>query len=51
MRIQSLVVRSLNPDFVTWFKAMGVRGRSRLINLTHGRSELLLDPVEGFQRF
>ena len=33
---------------VTWFKAVGVRGRSRLINLADGRPELLLDPMEGF---
>lgn len=36
MRFQSLVVMSLNPDFVTWFKAVEVRGRSRLINLGDG---------------
>jgi hypothetical protein len=27
----SLVVMSLNPDFVPWLKVMGVRGKSRLI--------------------
>jgi hypothetical protein len=42
------VAFSLNPDFVTWFKAMGGRGMSRLTNLADGRSELLLNPVEGF---
>lgn len=50
MRFQSLVVRFLNPDFVTWFKARGLWEEQ-----THKpdtwQSGLLLDPVEGFQGF
>jgi hypothetical protein len=48
VRFQSLVVISLNTDFITWFKAMGIRRRSRLINLADGGPELVLDPMEGF---
>lgn len=40
-RLQSLMVTSLDPDFVTCSKATGVRERSRFINLANGRSELL----------
>lgn len=50
-KLQNLVVLSLNTDFVTWLKAMGVREGSRFINLANGRPELLLSPMEGFQRF
>jgi hypothetical protein len=39
----------LDPDFLIW--EIGVRGRSRFTNLANGRPELLLDPVEDFQRF
>jgi hypothetical protein len=34
---QSLVVMPFNPDFVTWFKAIGARGRSRLKCLADGK--------------
>ena len=34
---QSLVAMSLNPHFVTWLKAMGARGRSRLKSLADGK--------------
>lgn len=37
------MVMPLNPDFDTWFKAMGVRGKSRVINLTDGMPELHMD--------
>jgi hypothetical protein len=47
-RFQSLVIMSLNPDIVTWSKAMGVRGKSRFVNLVDGRSELLLNSTEVF---
>ena len=41
MRFQSLVVISLNTDFITWFKAIEAMGSRRLINLADGRPELL----------
>ena len=40
---------SLNLDFETCFKAVGVRGMRKLINLAIGRPELLLDPMEAFK--
>lgn len=49
-RFQSLLALSLQPDLVTWFKAMGV-SRNTLICLVDGGPELLLDPMEGFQGF
>jgi hypothetical protein len=50
-RFQSFMVISLNSDFITSFKAMGIRQWNRLINLAHGRPKLLLDPLVGFQGF
>lgn len=47
-RFQSLVIMSPDSDFVTWFKTMEVRERSRFINLEDGKPELLLDLVKGF---
>lgn len=49
-RFQSHGVMSLNPDFITWFKTMGVSGRNRPINLADGRPELLSDPMEVLQK-
>lgn len=51
VRFQSLVGMSLRPGFITWFKAMRTRERSRLVHLEDGRPELLLDSVEDLQGF
>jgi len=47
-RFQSLVVMSLKPDFITWFKAMGDKRRSRFIKLADSQPELLLNTMGEF---
>jgi hypothetical protein len=47
---QSLVCMSINPNIVTWFKVMRIKGSCRLINLADGRLELLLESLEDLQR-
>jgi hypothetical protein len=39
----------LDPDFITYFNAMGIRWRLKFKNLVNGRPKLLLDAVKVFR--
>lgn len=41
LRIQSLMVVSLDPDFVTGSKQLEIREKSRFVNLVNGRPDLV----------